>query len=854
MPLAPGDQLGPYRIESAIGEGGMGAVYKAKDTRLDRTVAIKVSNEQFSERFEREARAIAQLNHPNICQLYDVGPNYLVMEFIEGTPLKSPLPLTEALKAATQICEALDAAHRKKITHRDLKPGNILVTKSGQIKLLDFGLAKITAPTSENDATKTLPLTSMGTIIGTLPYMAPEQLEGKEIDARTDIFAFGAVLYELITGKRPFQGGTQATLITEIMSKEPSTVEPPALDRVIRRCLAKNPDDRWQTARDLKESLSLPAETQARSSHPRPWIVATAVLSLALAALALLHFRETAPEIRVTKSSILPPDKSTFNTIAVSPDGRRIAFSAIDNSGKTQLWVRSLDSTTALPLPATDNASFPFWSPDSRFIGYFTTNKLMKIEASGGPVETICDATSGRGGAWNRDGTIIFGGLFLPLTRVQAAGGQPKTLASFDSARQELDHRWPAFLPDGRHFIYTVRSSRPANSGIFLSSLDSTERTRLLPDDSNAAFALTPDAQGRLLFARGGMLMAQPFDPAKLQLSGEAVPVVEQLGYNSIFLLGAFSISANGVLVYNSSFLGGLDNQYTWFDRNGKRLGTVGKPGLHLQPSFSPDEKQVVVDRFDTQAKSNDLWLLDLSSGVSTRFTFDPANDRQPVWSPDGSRIVFASNRDGQFNLYQKISSGAGKDELLLKSEFAKMPTGWSLDGRFLIYTDLNPKTKPDLWVLPMTQGTGGKPVPFLVTPFNEREGAFAPDGKWIAYTSDESGKPEVYVQPFPASGAKWQISNNGGSHPKWRRDGREIFYFGADSKIVAVEIKTGATLQVGVPQPLFDARSLSGPSALVTYAVTRDGQRFLIPAPVREESSGTPATLVVNWTAGLRK
>ncbi len=879
MPLAPGARLGPYEIAAAIGAGGMGEVYRARDTRLDRTVAIKVLPEHLArdperrQRFEREARAVASLNHPHICALYDVGQqdgiDFLVMEYLEGENLaqrleRGPLPVEQVVRYGVQIADALDKAHRKDLTHRDLKPGNIMLTKSGA-KLLDFGLARVGARVGAGgrgpgvgEETLSRQLTHKGTIVGTFQYMAPEQLEGQEADARSDIFALGAVLYEMVAGRKAFTGKNQTSVIAAILSADPpplSTLQPltpPELERVVKLCLAKDPEERWQSAHEIMVQLQWlgpsPQSPPRPSPRSRPARLLAAVTTLAALAFAIAYFRRPAPEVRAVKLALLPPAKASFRAIAVSPDGRLVAFVQSD---RRQLWIRSLDSASAQPLAGTEGADYPFWSPDSRYVGFFAQGKLKKIEASGGPPQTLGDAPIGRGGAWNRDGVILFPPLGEgPLYRVQAAGGEAKAVTSLDQSRQENSHRWPSFLPDGRHFVYCNRSAVRENNGIYLGALEGQDKRRLLGDDSNVVYAPPSPhgGPGHLLFARAGVPMAQPFDAEKLQLAGEAFPVADQVGYDVSRSWGAFSVSENGVLVYSPTSSSPSD-QLTWFSRDGTRLGSVGSPGAHGQPWLSPDEKAVVVDQLDPQAGASDLWLIDLSRDISSRFTFDPKNEQSPAWSPDGSLIVFTSDRGGPYNLYQKLSTGAGQEEPLQKSASAQMPDDWSRDGRFLLYRALDPKTRMDLWVLPLVGDR--KPIPVLRTEFNEVSGRFSPDGKWIAYVSDESRKNEVYVQSFPLSGGKWRISTNGGRHPRWRRDGKEMFYLAADHNIMAVEIKAGATFQAGSPRALFETRIPD--SLFAGFAVTGDGQRFLAPT-LLGETAPSPAVVVLNWTAGIRR
>jgi Tol biopolymer transport system component/predicted Ser/Thr protein kinase len=855
MGLSAGTRLGPYEILAPIGAGGMGEVYKARDTRLDRVVAVKVSKTEFNERFEREARAIATLNHPHICQLYDVGPNYLVMEYVEGAPLKGPLPLDQALKYAAEICDALDAAHKKNITHRDLKPANILVTKSG-VKLLDFGLAKVGTPLNAGEGTMTLALTGKGEILGTFQYMSPEQINGQEAGPQSDIFSFGLVLYEMLTGKRAFDGSTPASVIAAILERPaPSVadVAPPALDRVLKRCLEKDPEKRWQSARDLEAELEWIGNTpEPGKAAPLPsrfgalaWGVAAVLLVLA----AWGWYRATRPaeEPPVIKMSVLPPEKSALldDIPAVSPDGQRLAFTArLD--GNTSLWVRDLGSLEARALPGTEGASLPFWSPDSRFLGFFADRKLKKTEAAGGPVQSLCDAPIGRGGTWNRNDVIVFapellGGLF----RVPAAGGTPVPVTAFNE--KEPAQRFPWFLPDGRHFLYTAYGQSREKYTAYVADLESKTRRALIPATSNVVYAWP----GYLLYLRELTLMAQPFDASKLQTTGDAVPVAEQVGYTAIDLRAYFSPSQNGVLVYNSPFASSTsgNSQLTWFDRSGKTSGTVGPPGELLGAAISPDGNSVATTRRDPRTGVFDIWLYDLVRGTNSRFTRSPYNI-YPVWSPDSSHIAFFSSPGPITAVYQRATNGAGQDEILDKSARVNAPVDWSKDGRYIIEQAVaDSKTGTDIWVLPLFGDK--KPFPYLQTAANEAAAKLSPNGQWLAYQSDESKRNEIYVTTFPQPGGKSQVSTNGGSDPVWNRNGKELFYVSADGKMMAVPVNTGRKFEAGVPKALFGVRTdltLFGAG----YDVSKDGS-FLIPVSA-EQSATTPITVVLNWQVGLKK
>ncbi len=883
MALSSGTRLGPYEILAPIGAGGMGEVYRAKDTRLDRTVAIKVlpshlsENAELRQRFEREAKTISSLSHPHICALYDVGhqdgTDYLVMEYLEGETLtdrlaKGPLPTEQVLRHGIEIADALDKAHRQGIVHRDLKPGNVMLTKSG-VKLLDFGLAKAMQQSSPKSSFTALPtaaenLTAEGTILGTFQYMAPEQLEGRESDSRTDIFAFGAVLYEMATGQKAFSGRSQASLIASILSSEPppiSTVQPmtpPALDRVVKTCLAKDPDDRWQTAHDVMLQLKWIAEGGSQAGIPAPvaarrrgrerlaWVAnaVTAILAVAATLLVLQIRREPS---RVIQSSINPPEKSRFSfedgPMALSPDGRRLAFVARTPEGKKLLWVRPLDGLLAQPLAGTEGASFHFWSFDSRFLGFFADGKLKRIDASGGSPETLCDAPQGRGGTWSRDGVILFaptvGG---PIYRVSSSGGPATPVTRVDPSRRETSHRWPCFLPDGRHFLYLVQGEK---GGLHVGSLDSKEEKLLLLANSNVAYA----PPGYILFFREGTLRAQPFDAKRLQLTGEAFPVAEQVQSNVGFASANFSASENGVLAYVGGSAANL-SQLVWLDRSGKRIGSVGEPADFWDPRISHDGRRIAYVLNDA-AGNGDIWLYDLSRRVATRFTFDPENDIAPIWSPDDSRIVFTSYRKGPGDLYQKVSTGAGSDEMLLATSYRKIPTAWSPDGRFIAFHVLQPKTSWDLWVFSLADR---KLIPYLQTEFAEYGAEFSPDGRWVAYVSAESGRPEIYVQPFPGPGGKWQISTAGGWMPAWRRDGKELFYIASDRKLMVARVRTGSTFEAEIPEPLFESKGKTfGGLTRRQYDVSADGERFLVNWAMEEESSA-PITLVQNWTAKARR
>jgi len=883
--LAAGSRLGPYEILSAVGAGGMGEVYKAKDTRLERIVAVKVlparlsESPEFRQRFEREAKTISQLSHPHICTLYDVGHHegveYLVMEFLEGETLterlaKGPLPLEQVLRFGIETADALEKAHRQGIVHRDLKPGNVMITKSG-VKLVDFGLAKLAAPQSGGvlSSFSVLPtqagenLTAEGTILGTFQYMAPEQLEGKEADARTDIFALGLVLYEMATGRKAFSGKSQASLIAAIIHTQPEAISsvapmtPPALDRVVKTCLAKDPDDRFQTAHDVKLQLQWIAEGGSAVGLPAPvaakrksreklaWtLVPVAALAAAAATALVIRLRSEPP--RVVLSTLLPPEKSSFESIALSPDGRRMAFVAT-SSGINMLWVRPLSGLSAQPLAGTDGASYPFWSPDSRFLGFFAGGKLKKIEASGGPPQTLADAATGRGGTWNRDGVILFAPTSRDsVHRVSAAGGEASPVTKLDAAASEFSHRWPLFLPDGRRFLYLAQTFVAATekNSIYAASLDGGERKLLFKANTNVAYA----PPGHLLFHRERMLLARPFDPKSLRFMEEAFPVAENVQFFANFASAVFTASENGLIAYQTGS-GGGQTQLTWLDRSGKAIGAVGAPGYYTNPRLSHDGRRLAVSMEDSQGVG-DIWLHDLERNTPTRFTFDPSADFTPLWSPDDSRVVFASARKGAGDLYQKDAAGTVNEEPLLASNALKVPNDWSPDGRFLLYQDNDPKTKT-IWDLWTYSAADRKATRFLQTPFSEVLGRFSPDGRWIAYHSNESGKEEVYVVPFPGPGGKWQISTSGGRAPAWTRGGREIVYQAPGDEIMAVEVRSAPTFQAGIPRALFKTNLRLPPGR--QFDVTPDGERFLINLRSGDQASD-PVTLVQNWAAERKR
>ena len=858
LTLDPGTRLGPYEIVALIGTGGMGAVYKARDSRLDRTVAIKTSKEQFGERFRREAQAIASLNHPHICTLYDVGPDYLVMEYIDGAPLDGPRPVEETLRLAAQIAEALEHAHRHGVVHRDLKPANILVNKSG-VKVLDFGLAKLTREPQAggSDETHHLTLTEQGVVIGTPRYMAPEQVEGKQADARTDVFAFGLVLYEVLAGKPAFEGQSQTALMAAILAKEPEPVTnlqplvPPALAHLIRTCLAKDPEERRQTMHDVLLELRWIAEGGSQAGIARPvierrrnrerlgWALA-AVMTLAAVPLAFVHFREHPTETRLVRFLMTPPEKQAFNWTdvpAMSPDGRRIAFSAGYGRGN-QLWIRSLDSLEPKPVPATERVYGPFWSPDSESVAFRGGSKLMKVDLSGGAPVPLCEAGGFGGGSWNREGIIVFQPNRGPLYRVSAAGGYATPVWELDKSRQETNQLWPQFLPDGRRFIYLSMSSSLGKSGIYLGSLDSRQVRRVAAAESAAVFV----PPGFLLFGRQDVLMSQPVDPETLEARGDPFPVARPVGQLATIRRYYFTASENGGLAHAGGLI--AEYQLVSYDRGGMRRIVMGEPRHLIQFQLSPDEKRVLAQMTDPSIGPNDLWLLELASGILSRMTSDPANDGDAVWSPDGSEILFSSNRKGNTDLYRKLIGG-GDEQLVLSSEDAKYAEYWLKDGT-AGFVGQEGKSFSRLRL-----ESGAKPETLLKTDYSKDEPRVSPDGKWVAYTTDESGRWEIFVATYPGFAERRQVSASGGVQAHWRKDGGELFYVNLEGGLHSVEVKRGARIETGIPRLMFQTRLRPDPR-FDQYAVMSDGQRFLLMETV--EGGIRPITLTLNWTAGLRK
>ncbi len=901
MAILPGAFLGPYEIQSAIGAGGMGEVYCARDAKLGRDVALKVLTEAFAgdrdrmARFQREAKVLASLNHPNIASIYgleDSGRTHaLVMELVEGPTLadrikSGPIPVDEAVLIAKQIAEGLEYAHERGIVHRDLKPANVKVSRDDSVKILDFGLAKAVEGEAveidmANSPTLTRMATQVGFIIGTAAYMSPEQAKAKPVDRRTDIWAFGCVLYEMLTGKMAFGGETVTDVLAGVLKNDPDWAQlpegTPVRARVLlQRCLQKDQKQRLRDIGDARISLDeiisgapLDAPTPRELAAAPGWraalnwhaILPWSIMCLAVAALApiaYIQLREKPLSPAQSMRFEIPlPDKANISitgAYALSPDGSRLAFVASGSDGVARLWLRSLDSLQAHELPGSEStADTPFfWSPDSRYIAFDAGGKLKKIDIFGAGVETLCDFPGyAVGGSWNRDGVIIFGHSPGVIMRVPANGGPATPLTALDSSRNEVQHVLPSFLPDGRHFIYLRVSSQPEKSGVYIGSLDSKpeqqDSKQLVATSYGSLYVPSSDPRlGQLLFLRDGTLMAQPFDSAGMELSGNPVPVAGQVGTYRDY--GFFSASASGSLIYRTIGIGA--SQLTWFDEQGKVLGMTGEPGNYSTVALSPDVTRAAVTRTD---QNPILWLVDFSRGTSTRFTFGSSYSARAVWSSDGSHVIYSGlGNGGSVDLWRKAANGATDEELLLKSDENKIPTSWSRDGRFLLYQAPDSKSGKDaLWVLPLE----GDKKPFLLarTAFNNAQGRFSPDGRWVAYTSDESGRYEVYVRMFSPdstaaasdSGGKWPISTAGGSEPRWSRDGKQLYYQSSDGKLMAVEVATKSEFRAGLPRTLFQ-----GPS--INWDITPDGKRFLFAVPTGKGQA--PFTVVLNWQSELKK
>jgi serine/threonine-protein kinase len=872
MSLTTGTRLGPYEILSLLGSGGMGEVYKARDTRLERMVAVKVlpkelsSSPEVRQRFEREAKTVSQLSHPHICTLYDVGregeTEYLVMELLEGETLadrlgKGSLPLEQTLRFGTEIADALDKAHRQNIVHRDLKPGNIMLTRSG-LKLLDFGLAKAVAPVAPKSSLTSLPtqanFTQEGTILGTFQYMAPEQLEGKEADSRSDIWALGTVLYEMATGRKAFSGISQASLISSIMKEEPALIRtiqplaPPALERVVKTCLAKDPEDRWQNARDVAGELKWIAEVEASqpgvaaqtATHRRyrkrfAGVLAGFLVGALAAGLGIWwrFARELVPKTPgpVWLSILLPPDAPLASygaqALAFAPDGTRLVYAA-EHTGTTQLYVRSLDHPDATPVRDTEGAMSAFFSPDSRWLGFFAGTRLMKVPIEGGMPQPICEAAEVRGASWGSDGTIVFSTGTSGLRRVSASGGTPKVLLAPDVKRGNVEFDWPEVLPGSEAVLFT---SFAGTSQVAVLSLK-TGKWHSLIEGTGAHYS----SSGHLVFGRGGSLFAAPFDLKRLELTGPAVSVLDGVMTLAPFNSPLFALSGNGTLSYAAGST--ARRSLVWVDRQGKVAPFASEPHSYEEPRLSPDAKRLAVT---IRADNPDIWIVDVSRGALARLTFDPGEDETPVWTPDGTKVTYSADRKGRARaIYWKPYDGSGAEEELFESDTHPHVSSWSPDGSTLVYTEYDPVYSGDIWTLTLDPKRERRP--WLRTPFNERAARFSPDGRWLVYVSNESGRDEVYVQPFPGAGGKWQVSVSGGTEPVWSRDGKELFYRSGDT-MMSVRVTYAKSFSAESPRALFEGRFVPTRRGEAAYDVSPDGERF---AMVQRDLQSAPTHLNV--------
>jgi eukaryotic-like serine/threonine-protein kinase len=890
-----GQTILQYKVLEKLGEGGMGVVYKAEDTKLKRMVALKFlpahasASEQDKARFAQEAQSASALNHPNVCTIHDIqeyeGQMFIVMEFVEGKTLREvreTLTSKQAMDIGIQIADGLAAAHEKGIIHRDIKPENIMVRKDGIVQVMDFGLAKLRGSISR--------LTKEGSTVGTAGYMSPEQVQGHDVDHRSDIFSFGVLLYELFTGQLPFRGVHETALMYEIVNVDAapmSSLKPEidaGLDAIVLECLEKDPRDRYQSVAEVGKDLRKFKRESSRTrvsrvtaarpvyqssgaqplEHPEPiepskqtaplipWIIA-GLFALAFGALAFIHFRGPVPNVPVLRSYIHPPEKVTLDSragghISLSPDGQTLAFVGRDSVGKTYLFVRPLRSLTFLQLPGTDDAFYPFWSPDNKQIAFFSNGRLKRVDATGGPVLTICDAPNGRGGTWNSAGVILFApDNTTGLSKVAAVGGAPVVVTRLDSSQKEDNHRFPMFLPDGVHFLYATQTvgagGATEQDRVLAGSLsDSSYRTELFHASSNMAFV-----RGHLLYFQQKTLMARPFDPEKISFTGDAVPIAENVLYGTARSKASFSVSETGILLYQGGFTS--LNRLVFIDRTGREIQSLAEGASLANARLSPDEKMLAYAQEDPQTGTLDIWLNEIARSVRSRFTFDPSTENNPVWSPDGKSIIYSWVRGARAGLYMKSAVTSDTAHLLYSSSTNNFSSSWSSDGMSLAFFSAgDARTKTDLWVLPLSGDHTA--VPFLKTQFNEVLPRFSSDRRWVAYMSDASGQFEVYIRPFSNSGAQWQVSRSGGGLPLWKADGKELYFVSLNRRVIAVDIKSTPTgIEIGAEHELFDLDA-RGPAQISD--VTADGSKFLV--SVSPAGLTQPITMVTNWDAELKK
>jgi serine/threonine protein kinase len=868
----------------------MGEVYKAMDTKLGRTIAVKVLPAEVStdpahlRRFEREARAVSALHHPNIVAVYDVGQegptSYIAMELVDGQTLRDalaggPLPVRKLLDIALQIADALAAAHEAGIIHRDVKPSNVVLSKDGFVKLLDFGLSKrppIKTPESDSKTlTHSLSETTPGALVGTVEYMSPEQASGRPIDFRSDQFSFGVLLYEMASGRRPFRRETTTDTLVAILRDEPAPVEqlrpdlPPPLRWLIDRCLAKAADERSAStrdlARDLRELRDHFSEIRTGSPEEIPkeqgpvakralWIAVPALAALLIAAAILMSRKGVTPISNPVRFPIFPPEHGSFNfdgdspaPVAMSADGRKLVYGARDRNGRGRLWVRLIEEVEAKSLPGTEGATYPFWSPDGRFIGFFADGKLKKIGLSGGPSQTLADARSGRGGTWSRQGVILFAPQGEgPLYRVGASGGEATAVTHLVKPNVGETHRWPMFLPDGQHFLYAINDQGKSlpEGGIYLGDLGSRKARRLVTESSSAAYA----PPGYVLFARSGALLALPFDPKSLKSTGDPVMVADRVDSHPYRWNAVFAVSESGSLTYMAGPSVSL-SRLVWLDRTGKGLGAIREPADYGGLRLSPSGDRCAVEIRDPRSGTIDVWILDLVRRLATRLTSGAPISDCPTWSPDESRIAFTSDRQKRWDIYERSVTSTAPERLLLESEGQKTLTDWSPDGRFLVLTMTG---KEGFWLYSLLDR---RLLPYFETSLPVTAGRFSPDGRWMAYVSEETGQPEVYVSPFPTPARKWQVSTTGGSQPVWNRNGRELYFLTPDRKLVTAKIVTQPEFHIETVETLFEVAEKPSPSDIPLYDVSPDGSRFLVNMPL-DDAGSEPLTVVLNWTAGL--